>query len=148
MATDEFKKHMKLRDEWNIIIQIACDITNYTIANDNIAARGKRKEILEELVRLRSIYGEIPYIIEITAVYTRNTNKKLSLFELAYSLSSSTSEYDESLAIATSAFEFCLEDKLKNQSEIWRARVNGLLSKATDSELLHEANILLNEEYQ
>jgi hypothetical protein len=139
---------MKLKDEWNIITQIACDITNYTIANDHIAARGKRKEMLEELVRLRSIYGEIPYIIEITAVYTRNTNKKLSLFELAYSLSSSTSEYDESLAIATSAFEFCLEDKLKNQSEIWRARVNGLLSKATDSELLHEANILLNEEYQ
>ncbi len=131
--------------EWDVITRIACDIVNYTIAEDEIAAGSKRKEILKELNRLRSIHGDEPSIIHIIGVYTRNAKRKLVLFELSYQMLIPNSEYNDSLDVANSAFEFCMEINLIDQVIAWRERVKSLLLKATDRESLDEARRLMDQ---
>jgi len=136
---------MNFKTDWDIVTQLACDITNYTIANDEIASNSKRKEILNELDRLRSVYGERSFIIMITALYTLNSRKKLLLFEKSYQIACGENEYDDSLATANSAFQFCLEETLSDEARVWGQRVNFLLTHSNDAELLDEARELLSQ---
>jgi len=145
LVVDLIKSAMISKVEWDVITRIACDIVNYTIAEDEIAAGSKKKDILKELNRLRTIHGDEPSTIHALGLYTQNSKRKIRFFKLSYQISIRNNEFNDALDAANSAFDFCMEMKLTDRVIVWRERVESLLSHATDRESLDEARRLLDQ---
>lgn len=123
---------------------MACDYTNYAMADDEIAAESKKKELVAALKVARLRHGEVPFLLETLADYTSNISEKLVLLDQAFRLNIAVFDYNEALSCANSALRAVIENKLDTQIEFWRSKVGEFSLVADDPDEVLEAKKLLS----
>ena len=139
------KMKQTFKNDWERVLELACNYANYIDANDHVLARRVNGEMLAELDRLRGIHGDNPRILATIADYTKDVNVKLSLLSDAFEAHVERMETEDAMACATSALRYSREAGRLEQAALWRERVSSLISHVRDEWEISEATKLLEE---
>lgn len=138
-------KTMSLKDDWLVVLDLACEYTNYVIAGDEVASKYKKKHLVAELKKARRVYGDVPIVISTLAEYTSNVSKKLNLLNEAFELNVEGNNYNEALSCANSALRTCIDEKLVSEIASWFPKVDKFSKLADDTLEIADANELLRK---
>jgi hypothetical protein len=135
---------MDLKKDWETIAEIACEYTNYTLADDEIAAGSRKNELVAVIRSTIKKHGNVPFLLETLADYTDSLKEALELYERAAVLNVEASNFNDALSCANRALDRALDDEWHSPIALWRSRVEAYALKADDKDELAEAKRLLS----
>lgn len=106
------------KSEWDKITQIAIDIVNANMNDDEILEDSLKKKIIDELDKLAVKYGDNCRILSTKADYTDDASESIALLEKSYDLAEKENDVLDKVLISASLAEqywedFCNSEKTK-----------------------------------
>jgi hypothetical protein len=83
------------KDDWDKVHELACEVVNATLGDDEVLRESRNEELLATLNELRIKYGEHPSILGTLGDFTENTKERMALYSKALGRAKELNYQDE-----------------------------------------------------